>query len=737
VAENNMRGITVPFSTACVCTVLLAFSADADSQAPAPSKSADVLDEIVVIAHKIPRETSQIAANVTVLSSEEIDNTLSTSLADVFRYTPGIDHEANGTRFGTEGINIRGIGGNRVAMLIDGVPISDQFDVGSFANATRDFVNAGLIDRVEVLHGPASALYGSAAIGGVISTRTPDPSKFLSTRRTGGNLNFTHRGADASVHSTGLLALGDPSFGLLLGGSLREGEEVDSAAATDSLDQRDYRRRSFIGKYVADDRFGNEFRVGLIHQESDVRSALNAMRGSGRFRNTTALEGDDEYDMQLLYAAYRFDNISNWFDGGIARIYQQNSDADQQTLDERGLATRPVSIDRQFSFSQELRGAEINLYKTLSGSKAEHKIGIGLEYRRRHTTEIRDALETGIEDGLQTNNLLGEEFPLRDFPISRSTDWGAYIEDSIAYDNWTLIAALRFDRFSLDPEHDPIYDEDFPFADPISISESDVSPKLGLIYHVADNAEVFLQYAHGFRAPPYADANIGLEIPLFNVRAISNPDLRSEKSDGADLGFRWRGVRSSVRISVFYTRYSDFIESKRRIGVDPISGRLLFQSQNLNRTVIQGIEGNWGHRFSGRLENFDIDGSFYAAWGENKDNGEPLNSLGPSQMVLGIGWTSTDQNHTGRLRGTFTEKWSRRDTTAGELFEPPGNASFDLILSKRFPNQLTARVAVLNLTDRAYWRWSNIRGLSPSDAVIPYLAQAGRSFGLSLHKNWQ
>ena len=92
--------------------------------------------------------------------------TLATSTAEVFRYSPGIDYEASGSRFGTEGINIRGIGGNRVAMLVDGVPLSDQFDVGSFSNATRDFINAGLIQRIEVLHGPASALYGSSAIGG-------------------------------------------------------------------------------------------------------------------------------------------------------------------------------------------------------------------------------------------------------------------------------------------------------------------------------------------------------------------------------------------------------------------------------------------------------------------------------------------------------------------------------------------------------------------------------------------
>ena len=114
----------------------------------------EVLDEIVVVAHKHARPVSDIAATVTILTQADINDTLSNSFSDVLRYTPGVDYETSGTRFGNESINIRGIGGNRVATLVDGVPLGDQFDVGSFSNATNDFINAGLVDTVEILHGP-------------------------------------------------------------------------------------------------------------------------------------------------------------------------------------------------------------------------------------------------------------------------------------------------------------------------------------------------------------------------------------------------------------------------------------------------------------------------------------------------------------------------------------------------------------------------------------------------------
>jgi len=711
------------------------------SSALAQSTDADAdensLDEIVIVAHKNARAVSDIAANVTVLTQADISDTLSTSFSDVLRYTPGVDYEASGTRFGNEGINIRGIGGNRVATLVDGVPLSDQFDVGSFSNATRDFINAGLVDRAEVLHGPASALYGSSAIGGVVAIRTPDPARFLAQQKVGGNLQAAYQGADSSFHGTGIVAFGDSDRGLLLGGSLREGEQMDSAASDETLDFRDYTRRSALAKFVANDRRGNTWRIGFIHQDSNVQSDLNSMLGSGRFRSTTAMEGDDDYNMDLLNLSYEFGDSEGWIDAGVIRAYYEVAGVQQTTLDERGLARRPVSIDRYFEFTQDIRGVEINLQKSLSGRTIEHQLGFGVEYRERVTEEFRDALETGIDDGLETNVLLGEVFPLRDFPISHSDAWGAYIEDVMSVGDWSIIAAIRADSYSLSPQNDPMYADDFSFADPVSLSESDISPKLGLIYHFSPGTEVYMQYAHGFRAPPYEDANIGLEIPLFNFRAIPNPDLKSESSDSIDLGLRWRGTSSDFRVGVFHTRYDDFIESKMRIGTDPESGRMLFQSQNLRETVIQGIEGGWSLALPGAWDSLSFDGSFYLARGENKDTGEPLNSVGPAQLTTGLRWSAASGDQSARLQGTFTEEWSRLDESSGELFKPPGNAVFDFYFSQKLGEQLTARLGLLNLTDKTYWRWTDVRGLSPTDPTIPYLAQSGRSISFNLTMNWQ
>ncbi len=734
---NNYARLSLALSIAALLIVTGGRVAAAPDSSKRDADNEQAIDEIVVVAHKSARSVRDVAANVTVVSREDLSANLATTVADIFRYAPGIDYEASGSRFGTEGISIRGIGGNRVAMLVDGVPLSDQFDVGSFSNATRDFINAGLVERIAVLHGPASALYGSSAIGGVVAVRTPDPADIVGSGTLGGDVTLNWRAADESTHGTGLLAFGDASLGLLVGGSLRSGHELESAATAQSLDLRDYERRSAILKFVADNASGQTWRLGLIHQASEVSSDLNSMLGTGRYRSTSALQGEDEYTLDLINLEYEFGSPETWLDAGVMRTYYETAEISQQTLDERGLSSSPVSIDRYFNFDQQIHGAELNLQKNLQGMSWSHKLGFGLEYRERETAEYRDGLSTSMVDGTSTHVILGEVFPLRDFPLSESTEWGAYVEDVASSGNWSLIGAVRLDRYQLSPSNDPLYAEDYPFAEVVSISESDLSPKLGVIYRLNPDTDIFLQYSHGFRAPPYEDANIGLEIPVFNYRAIPNPDLRSESSNGFDVGIRWQGLDKGARLSVFHTRYTDFIESKVRLGIDPESGRTLFQSQNISATVIEGIEAGGHINWQSPVGEFRFDGSLYLARGENRENGQALNSVGPGQVVIGASFNAPDANRQLRLQTTLTEAWDDRDESRGELFKPAGHAVFDLYFTQQLGDRITLRAGLLNLTDRVYWNWSDVRGLSPGDPVVPYLAQPGRSLSLSVNMNWQ
>lgn len=703
--------------------------------AAADSRSADsTLDEIVVVATKRATSIRDVAADVTVLKSADLQATLSTSLADAFRFVPGISHEASASRFGTEGITIRGIGGNRIALELDGVPLSDHFEIGNFSNATRDLADTGIIGSVEVLRGPASALYGSSALGGVVAMHTLDPDQYEGAGAMSGRASLLYRGLDDSRNTEASVVLKGDWVSLLLAGGYRTGSERQSAALDVAEDRQDYRRDAGLAKLVGENRFGHDWQLSVIRQTRDTTSDLNSFLGTGRFASTTRLEGDDRHTVNLASAEYRFD--AGIISEGLLRVFHADAAIAQHTLDERAAATSPASIRRDFYFDQRLRGAELNLWRDAELAGWSHRFGFGLEYAESKTEELRDGLSTSLIDGSVTANILGESFPLRDFPMTEEREIGAYVSDQLSSGPLSLMLAVRFDENRLSPSSDPIYAADNPATAVVGLSDSDVSPKIGAVYHVGDDLDLYLQYARGFRAPPFEDANIGLDIPLFNIRAIPNPGLRSETSDGWELGLRWQGESSRLRLAAFRTDYTDFIETKVRIGIDPLSGRLLFQSINIGEAYIRGLEASWAQDISAFLPGVTLQASAYWAQGENQVDGQPLNSVGPGEAVIGANWRSTDERTEIRALLTATQRWSRRDETSGELFVPPGFGVLDLFVAHSVGENLTLRAGIGNAGDRVYWRWSEVRGLAPGDALLPTIAESGRNYSIGLQWDW-
>jgi len=89
-----------------------------------------------------------------------------------------------------------------------------------------------------------------------------------------------------------------------------------------------------------------------------------------------------------------------------------------------------------------------------------------------------------------------------------------------------------------------------------------------------------------------------------------------------------------------------------------------------------------------------------------------------------------------RLQSTVSAAWTNRDESGGALFQPPGYSVFDLFISQRIGDRMTARLALHNLADRTYWAWTDVRGLAPDDPALPYLARPGRTLSLSMQMNW-
>lgn len=701
------------------------------------------LETVTVYARRI-LPVSRVAAMVTVIAQEAIERTLVTDVKQLVRYEPGLSVRSDPFRFGADTFSVRGIGGNRVAVEVDGVPAAGGFAVGNFAESGRSFVDPAFLERVEVLRGPASSLYGSDAIGGVVSMTTLRPGALLDEgRRAGLRVSGGYTGVDDGWNAAAVGNARGAATTALLGYVHREGSEPDTAAQVEP-DPRDYDSDALLAKLEFGAMPGGPLLVtaetARVRQETSVNAWLG-LAGT-RFANTTVLEGDDQ---QQGYRASLLQRLASTpgFDTAEWRVYLQGTDTRQDTHEQRRAVpprTPPVAIERSFRLEDRTIGAEFNAVHAFASARVAHTLVYGLEAAASRIEERRNGAQTDLSTGSTTNVVLGERFPLRDFPITHVTRMGAFVQDELQMgaSGWTLIPALRVDYYRLDPRADAMYREDNPATEAVSLDDTALAPKLGVTREFGHDLTVFAQYARGFRAPPPEDLNIGLELPLLNIRAIPNPDLQPETSDGFELGLRRHLATGSLAASVYYTDYHDFIESKVNLGRDPVTGVTLFQSQNIARARIYGAEvtadvrlGNWWPSLEGWAVRLS------AAWsaGDNRVNDEPLNSVDPASGVLALGYEAASGRWGGRFVLTAVAAKTAVDDSRADLYQTAGYATLDLLAHVDLGTNLRLNAGAFNLADADSIEWADVRGRVAGDPLIPYYTRPGRNASVTLH--WQ
>ncbi|MBK9494367.1 MAG: putative hemoglobin and hemoglobin-haptoglobin-binding protein 2 precursor [Alphaproteobacteria bacterium ADurb.BinA280] len=702
------------------------------------------LDTVVVVARRAPEPLAQVVSSVSVVDRETIEQQLAQDSADLLRYLPGVRMDSDAQRFGAQGFSIRGLGGNRVRVEIDGVPLPDAFSVGQFASAGRDLMDMEVIEQMELLRGPASTLYGSDALAGIVAIRTRDPAAWLSGEP--GDEAFGLRSGYASRDHSRLLsaqAAGQTRRGWqwMALASQREGGKVDNRAwrIQDAPNPSDSRRRAILGKLARE--FDVNWRAELMFDSSraDALTDVVSQRfAAGRFATTTQLLADDaqQRDRLSLDLDWQLDTLG-WQQVEL-RGYVQNSAIRQDTAQYR-LADRttpfPSLRDRRFEFWQEERGIDLLGHGNFHTGSIEHTSLVGLEWQHTRFEGLRDGLETNLNSGATSSVILGERFPVRDFPTSQAQRLAVFAQDEWRWQNWSLIPALRFEDYRLDARPDALFIEDYPDTNTVDASSRKLTGKLGLRYAMTAQQQWFLHYAQGFRAQPFSDLNIGLSLALLNYEVRANPDLKPERSAGIELGWRGHWSALDASVSVYDNQYRDLIESRANLGVDPTTGATVFQSVNRARARIRGAEADlrW-YLDRSAADAWSLRAAL--AWSEGVDTrlNRPLNSIDPAELVLGLRYAPVMADWGAEWISTATQRMDQIDHTAMALFEAPGHVVHDLLLWWTPRDHLRLQFGVFNLSNRRYWSWASARGLSADSSQLGFYTQPG--LNLSMNLSW-
>lgn len=177
-------GTRRPLMVAMMCGTTLcsgnwmANAQEQQPQLPVPSGIHFNLDQISVYATRSERQLLDIPATVTIIDRAEIERRMVRDMNDLVRYEPGVNVDRITSRVdptsSLAGFTIRGVGGNRVLMMVDGTRMIERVTDGN-----RDFVDMSNLKAVEIIRGPGSVLWGSDALGGIVAFETKDPDDYL------------------------------------------------------------------------------------------------------------------------------------------------------------------------------------------------------------------------------------------------------------------------------------------------------------------------------------------------------------------------------------------------------------------------------------------------------------------------------------------------------------------------------------------------------------------------------
>jgi len=714
-------------------------TADAKDQA-----QTETLAAVVSVASRAEQPLREVAGTVSLIEAERLEQTLTADLSDALRYEPGVSVPRDSVRFGAAGISMRGLSGNRVGMLVDDVPVGEGFAVGSFSNADRGSLETAFLSRIELMRGPASSLYGSDALAGVVSLRTFRATDLLADAEgaSATRSQMLAGSRDSSLQSSIISAWQLGRFDLLAGVVQRRGSERDTNPRPGGLSANpaDVSGNGQLLKLGLDSGWGGRYELALERSSERHRSELNSfVNGPRQYATTTAMSGNDTLlrERWSLQASYPL--TVPGLDQLQFSAWQAHARSEQRTLQTRRAAPprTPHSLrDRSFVYKDQSAGISVRGEGRFNiGSRAHWQV-FGVDLRRTDINDLRDALQTNLDTGAVTNVIIGESFPVRDFPPTRSDHLGLYWQDEIVLGNssLSLIPGLRHDRVSIDARPDSLFNDDNPGFSAADLETGRTTARLGMRWELNSNWQLYGQFAQGFRAPSAADLNIGFTIPAFNYVALPNPNLRPERSQGVELGLRWNGPRGSAELVGFHNQYKDLIDSRVNLGRDPDSGALVFQSINRSSAKIQGIE------LRGELAlphpNYSVIGSLAWAHGTDTADGVPLNSVEPGRLVAGLVYQSDDGRHRLELSATAVQGKRRVDDADGALFVSPGYVVVDAYWRLQTSERVALNVGVFNIADRRYWQWSSVAGIESNARELDLYTAPGRNIGAAIHYRW-
>ena len=577
------------------------------------------LDTMVVTATRTQMSVKETPTAVEVVDSKKLEQTQAKTLHDALKGALGVN--VFNDFQGRSNVSIRGSESRHVLIMVDGKRLGGEAAYNSANAWDVDRIRMEDVERVEIIRGPAGALYGSDAMGGVINVVTKTPDKTIA------NVNYEYGwyedGKGAGYKGNLYLQGAEGNYSYKINAGLNKNRPyMDPNGSGDSM--------NFYGKqqpislsvgYNFDN--GNELSVDFskIKEENQKSTTSTTVMVPGKVwqdKVQTIYNDNKRTDYAITYKGS--DDKQDWMFRAYKSVFDKNYKNQNNT--------RMTMMGRPGKWT--LQDPKIDTVKrTLSVIEGKdtfnlsdkNKLTAGFEYRKDQSEGTRlKKPNTSLADGNAHDA----------YDKAAINYLAAYVQDEFRPDDkWLIIPSVRFDH-----------------SDQFS---NKLTGNLAATYNAADDVRIKAVVGQGYKTPTVNDLYIFWEMYAANPGGkgqfyVGNPDLKPEKSLSYELSVEkdW-GDRSTVHLGVFRNEVKDLISTYwtgKLTDDDPdlypgVKGDMIMAYENIPEATLQGVELYGSHRLG---KNIYLNAGYTFLDAKDKTNGTRLKDRAKHQVTFGVSY---------------------------------------------------------------------------------------------------
>jgi len=579
--------------------------------------------EVVVTATRTENEPEKIPQAITVLDKEALERKSPLSALDSLGHSIGLWVEKR-TTTASDPV-MRGMSGYRVLALINGNSLSTLWGEGGAAGDDMyGKIDSDSIEKIEVVRGPTSVLYGSNAMAGVINFFAKEPPLAFSEKgfRSGGLFKYVYGNAANENRLRGEIYGALPRFRFILGGSLKSVGDAQGGRGAGLLSPSGGKAKNM--DFSAQYRPADNHSIRISFQRVDQDDLVRYYRPDERNHN-------DRDGLSVEYATSR---ESGFFTNLSWQLYFQHK------LDRR--IWQKTAVEGRSSV--RTYASDLHLDSVLT---EKHLLTYGIHY----------SLDDGESaDDEQFTRYYPDGKIVKDGPDSHWQNFALYFQDQyFPVPGFKIILGLRWDRYQYQsfPDRYLASGSADNSAYQINDTQSSLCGGLSSIFEINEKLNLYLNISRGFHAPA----------PSFGIRQVGygilipSGLLKPEKSNNFEIGLKTRSNRFFTNLALYYTQFRDFIAiiPGRYLGSDWYDWNLnsfrdpyedVYVAGNSARAYVFGTEIE-GEIYLGK--GYSLYAGFNWNYGNDETNKQPLRHTIPAFGLCSLKWENSRHSLWGEL----------------------------------------------------------------------------------------